>query len=400
MRIGILGGTFNPPHLGHLTSAKAVMERLQLDKLLLIPDGIPPHKEMPQGSPSTMQRLEMTRMAADFMELGDKVEVLDWEIKREGKSFTADTLAQVHKAYPQSELWLLMGTDMFCTFHQWKRPEEIVNLASIVAFSRTGEEAETLLSAQREALYKAYPNARLYTMNIPGVVEISSTQLRWQIANGQGSSYFPPAVYGYILRHGLYGTAVDMKQLTMEQLRYVSLCYLKHKRIPHVLGCEQEAIRLAIRYGADVKKAQIAALLHDCTKFWDMETQLACCAHYGMELDKIERKTPKLLHAKTGAAIARDVFGVDDEIYGAIYHHTTGHKKMTLLEKVIYLADYIEPSRNFDGLEQLRTVCYQDIDQGFRLGLSMTVEDMSASGASVHKATLEALQAMKGGKHR
>jgi len=99
---------------------------------------------------------------------------------------------------------------------------------------------------------------------------------------------------------------------------------------------------------------------------------------------------------KTGAAIARDVFGVDDEIYNAIWWHTTGHAHMTLLEKVIYLADYIEPSRNFPGVDKLRAVCYKDLDEGLLMGLEMTIEEMTEMGNPVHHATIEARDALKG----
>ena len=203
-------------------------------------------------------------------------------------------------------------------------------------------------------------------------------------------------MYGYILREGLYHTGADLKHLPLSQLRPVALSYLKYKRIPHVLGTEQEAVRLAVRYGADVEKAQRAALLHDCTKRLDMEAQLALCGRYGIQLDEMEQWALKLLHSKTGAAIARDVFGVDDEIYRAIWYHTTGHANMTLLEKIIYLADYIEPSRDFPGVDRLRKTCYEDLDAGLLLGLEMTVEEMTAMGNPVHHATLEARDALKG----
>ena len=100
--------------------------------------------------------------------------------------------------------------------------------------------------------------------------------------------------------------------------------------------------------------------------------------------------------AKTGAAIARDVFGVDDEIYNAIWWHTTGHAGMTLLEKIIYLADYIEPSRVFPGVDDLRKMCYEDLDKGLLMGLEMSVEEMLGMGNPVHHATLEARDALKG----
>ena len=396
MKIGIYGGTFNPPHLGHLTAARAVFEMLNLDQLLLVPAGMPPHKELPAGSPTPEQRLEMTRLAGEQLGLGDRVRTLDIEVYRQGKSFTADTLAQLKAQHPEDELWLLMGTDMFLTLQAWHEPGKILSLAGIAAFGRTEEDTEELFSAQREYLYQTYPQARLFTLTIPGVIDVSSTELREKLAKGEGASLLAPAVYGYILREGLYNTGADLKHLSLSQLRPVALSYLKHKRIPHVLGTEQEAIRLAERYGADVEKARRAALLHDCTKKLDMEEQLALCRRYGIQLDELEQKALKLLHSKTGAAIARDVFGVDDDIYSAIWYHTTGHAGMTKLEKIIYLADYIEPSRDFPGVDKLRKVCYEDLDRGLLMGLEMTIEEMTSMGNPVHHATIEARDALKG----
>ena len=396
MKIGVYGGTFNPPHLGHLTAARAVFELLKLDKLLLVPAGLPPHKALPAGSPTAEQRLEMTRLAAEQLGLGDRVQVLDLELRRQGKSYTADTLSQITELYPEAELWLLMGTDMFLTLQTWHEPEAIFAQAGIAAFGRTEEDTEELFSVQREYLYRTYPDARIFTLTIPGVVDISSTELREQLSADRGANLLAPAVYGYILREGLYGAGADLKHLPLSKLRPVALSYLKHKRIPHVLGTEQEAIRLAERYGADVEKARVGALLHDCTKKLDMEAQLALCRHYGIELDELEQKALKLLHAKTGAAIARDVFGVDEEIYSAILWHTTGHANMTLLEKILYLADYIEPSRDFPGVDKLRAVCYKDLDAGLLMGLEMTIGEMNAMGNPVHHATIEARDALKG----
>ena len=396
MKIGVYGGTFNPPHLGHVTAARAVFELLKLDLLLVVPDRQPPHKTLPEGSPTPEQRLEMTRLAAEQLGLGEKVRVLDVELKREGRSYTSDTLAQLKEQYPEDELWLLMGTDMFLTIQSWHAPEKILSLAGIAAFGRTEADTEELFSVQREYLYRTYPQARIFTLTIPGVVDVSSTELRAMLAQGKGGHLLPPAVYGCILREGLYDTRADLKHLPLRTLRPVALSYLKYKRIPHVLGTEQEAVRLAERYGADVRKAQVAALLHDCTKKLDMEQQLALCRRYGIRLDELEQKALKLLHAKTGAAIARDVFGVDDEIYRAIWWHTTGHAHMTLLEKIIYLADYIEPSRDFPGVDKLRSVCYKDLDEGLLLGLEMSIEEMTNMGNPVHHATIEARDALKG----
>ena len=379
MRIGIYGGTFNPPHLGHLTAARTAFELLKPDKLYLIPAAVPPHKPLPPGSPDAAERLELTRLAGEQLGLGDRVETLDIELRREGKSYTSDTLRELHAQHPEDELWLLMGTDMFLTLHTWHEPEVIFAHAGVAAFGRTEEDIEPLFAAQRERIYRTYPDARLFTMTVPGVIDISSTELRAQLRQGTGGRYLAPAVYGQILRDGLYETGADLTRLSLTEPRPVAPAYHKHTPIPHALG-----------------------LLHDCTKKLEMEEQMALVRKYDIPLDELEQKALKLLHAKTGAEIARDVFGVDDEIYRAIQWHTTGRADMSLLEKVMYLADYIEPTRDFPGVDELRRTVYEDLDRGLAMGLSMTVEEMHERGNPVHSATLAALKYLESqhGKER
>ena len=396
MKIGVYGGAFNPPHLGHITAARAVFELLKLDKLLVIPTGHPPHKTLPPGTPRPEQRLEMTRLAMAQAGLGDRVEVSDMELRREGSSYTADTLARLKERYPEDELWLLMGADMFLTLQAWREPGRIFSLAGVAAFGRTEADTEELFSVQRDFLYRTYPQARIFTLSIPGVVDVSSTDLRERLGKGEGGHLLAPAVYGFILRERLYGTAADLRRLSLEQLRPVALSCLHPRRVPHVLGTEQEAIHLAGRWGADVEKARRAALLHDCTKKLNLEEQLAVAERFQVPLDEMERREIKLLHAKTGAGIAEAVFGTDREITEAIRWHTTGKGGMTLLEKVLYLADYIEPTRDFPGVEELRKRCYENLDAGLLLGLEMTIREMEERGAPIHPKTLEARDALKG----
>ena len=393
MKIGIYGGTFDPIHRGHLTAAKAVRDALGLSELLLVVDSIPPHKALPADGAGNEDRLAMTELATAA--LGKWAQVSDMELRRQGKSYTSDTLRALKAMYPDDELWLMMGSDMFLSFHTWHEPEVIASLAGIAAVSRLEESEDGAFAAQKKYLEAAY-GANIVTVKNPDVIEVSSTEVREALSRGAGQAYLSDAVYGYIARKHLYGTHVDLKRLTVDELRPVAMSFLKPKRMPHVLGTEQEAIRLAERYGADVEKARRAALLHDCTKKLDMPAQLALCEKYGIQLDELEQQALKLLHSKTGAAIARDVFGVDDEIYSAIWYHTTGHAGMTTLEKIIYLADYIEPSRDFPGVDTLRKVCYEDLDKGLLLGLEMTIEEMTAMGNPVHRATLEARDWLKG----
>ena len=387
MNIGIYGGTFDPPHWGHITAARAAMEQLKLDRLVLIPDRVPPHKALPEGSASPEQRLEMATLAA--AELGKRAEVSERELRRNGPSYTSDTLAALREEYPEDTLWLLMGSDMFLSLQTWHAPEEIMALARIAPFSREAEDESAAFAAQQSRLERAY-GAQIRIVQNPEVRELSSTEVRAALAAGRGSDLLPPAVYGYVLREHLYGTHKALTGLTPDELRPIAMSYLKPKRMPHVLGTEQEAVRLVRRYGGDETQARIAALLHDCTKKLDMAQQLALCERYGIMLDEMEQRALKLLHSKTGAAIARDVFGVEDAVYDAILYHTTGKPDMTRLEKIIYLADYIEPTRDFPGVDELRKTVYEDMDKGLLMGLTMTIQEMEEMGNPVHHLTRDA----------
>ena len=122
------------------------------------------------------------------------------------------------------------------------------------------------------------------------------------------------------------------------------------------------------------------------------------CDEYGIVLDTLERESVKLLHAKTGACMAKYLYGQPEEVFWAIFWHTTGKADMALLEKVIYLADYMEPNRDFPGVDDLRRLSYEDIDKALLMGLEMSVEDLNERGVPIHKNTQEALDWLKGSK--
>lgn len=391
MRIGIYGGTFNPPHVGHVHAAEEAGRVLNLDKLLIIPDNLPPHKELPEGSPTNTQRLEMAKLAFGSIPCA---EISDMELRRDGKSYSVDTVRQVHAQYPDAELWLLIGSDMLKILHLWHEPETILRLAKVGTFSR-GDAGEDTMFSEMIPLLRS--NFKAEVVQIPiAPMKAASSEIRRVLEKNGSTDLLPAPVLGYIQREHLYGTAADLKRLTPEQLRPIALSYLKHRRMRHVLGTEEEAVRLARRYGADETQARIAALLHDCTKKLNLSEQMALCARYDVALDDMERTTLKLLHAKTGAAVAQHVFGVQAAVSEAIKWHTTGKADMSLLEKVIYLADYIEPSRDFPGVDALRRKVYDNLDAGLAMGLEMTIEEMHELGEPVHPKTLEALQFLKG----
>ena len=391
MKIGIYGGTFNPPHLGHMAAARTALDALKLDKLLLMPAAVPPHKMLPAGTPPQEQRLAMVEKMAEAMDRPGVVEVSTLELDREGASYTSETLEALHQLYPKAELWLLMGTDMFLTLHQWHDAKTILRLAGICAFGRTEEDGEALFAPQREFLNREY-HGKIVTITLPALVDVSSTRLRGLLKRGKGEEYLLPAVYGYILMHHLYGTEAHLKKLTLSQLRACACSMIRRKREAHVLGVEEEAVKLAKFWGADPELARHAAILHDCTKYWSLEEHLALCEKYGVPLDSLERQAVKLLHAKTGACMARYVFGEPDEVYEAIFWHTTGKADMTLLDKILYMADYIEPNRDFEGVERLRKLAYSDLDQAMLLGVDSTIQEMEERGYLIHTNTQKARQ--------
>ena len=394
MKLGVYGGTFDPPHLGHMVSARQALEALELDKLLVVPAPIPPHNAVPEGVPLAQERLEMTAMAADTLLLPDRMEVSGIELDRQGPSYTSDTLRQLRQEHPGDELWLLMGSDMFLSLHQWHEPETVCALAHVAVFARSDADDRAALEVQAKRLEKDF-GAHSVVLDLPQVVEISSTQIRADLAQGIEPDYLPEPVYGYILRHGLYGVKADLKDLTMDQLRACSLSMVYAKRHAHIRGVEGEAVRLARRWGADEDKARRAGILHDCTKYLNLEEQLAICEAYNLPLDALERENAKLLHSKTGAALAWGIYGQEEEVCRAIYWHTTGKPGMTVLEKIIYIADYMEPNRDFAGVEDLRRLAYEDLDAAVLLGLQMSAADLTRRGLVIHSNTQGAIEELE-----
>ncbi len=393
MKIGIYGGTFNPIHEGHIQAAKAAAACLELDRLYLIPAGMPPHKDLSRDAAGAEHRLEMARLAA--RELGGIAQVLDLELRRGGKSYTVDTLRHLRDTHPGDRLYLLMGTDMFLTFQNWREPEEIVKRCTLCAFSRSEEDTEALFARQRDYLVQRF-GADVVTIDLPQIVDISSTWLRARLPAGEGREFLTPAVYGYILREGLYGVKADLRRLPLEDLRCVALTLLKDSRVPHVLGCEETAAKLARRWGEDEEAARRAALLHDCTKRLSWEQQMDVFRQYGIDTSAMDPREEKLIHAPTGALVAQYRFGESPAVVSAIRWHTTGRADMARLEKIIYLADYIEPTRSFCDLTALRRLAFEDLDRAVLLGLTMTLEVLERDGGVVHIDSVLARDYLKG----
>lgn len=384
MRIGVFGGSFNPPHKGHVLAAENAVKFLSLDHLLIIPAREPPHKVLSEDSPSPSERSALCEMA--FADVPNAC-VSDLELNREEVSYTADTIRELRRQYPDDQFYLLMGTDMLCCFTSWYEFRSILQACTLAVFCRAEGEDEKLDAAI--AQLRSGFGAEI--VRIPFVpIEISSTEIRNALAAREKPGEIPETVYAEIIRSRCYGARPEFKWL-----REQSYACLKPKRVPHVMGTEQEAVRLAERWGADTADAAEAAILHDITKKQELNEQLILCEKYGIINDTAETQNGKLLHAKTGAALARERFGVSPAVYDAIRWHTTGRAGMSLLEKIIYMADYIEPNRDFPGVDKLRELAYRDLDGAMILGLEMSLIDLQSYGIVPHINSREALEELK-----
>jgi len=381
MKIAVYGGSFNPPHLGHLEAAKAVAEELKPDKLLIIPDCIPPHKEVYADSPTPMQRLELCRLNFEGI---DCAEISDMEILREGKSYTAETIAKLREDYGDCELSLVVGTDMFMSFETWYNFPYLFEQCELLVMPREEDDIFELNRRKKEYVQKY--DARINILDrVP--LPMSSTEIRAWLPRRMGSDTLRAEVYASIIKNNYYSALPELIWLRSEVMPYLS-----SKRIAHVAGCESEAVLLAMQYGEDADAAAEAAILHDITKKLSYNEHLNLCEKYGIVCDKSELENEKLLHAITGAALSKDLFGTSEAITNAIRWHTTGKPDMTLLEKIVYLADYIEPTRDFPGVDKLRALAYEDIDEALTSGLEMSLEEVRSHGVEPHSHTVEAYE--------
>ena len=393
-KIGIYGGSFNPPHLGHILAAREFQRALGLDRMVFVPAATPPHKVLPPDSPDAQTRLELLKLAVRAL---DFAVVDELELHRAGASYTVDTLRQLRESYPGDELYLCMGTDMFRSFESWYQPKQICAMARIAMAHRQAPDSEEL-RALTEAFRKAHDAEPIVLRN--DFLEVSSTQVRRLLVLGGAEDYLDPGVLEQIRARGLYGTARSRKNLDFETLKRESLLLHKDSRVRHVIGCIETARELALVHGADPDAAQRAGILHDVTKALDGRDQLRLCGKYGIIISDFDREHTKLLHAVTGAAAAERVFGESEAVCQAIRWHTSGKADMSTLEKIIYVADYMEPNRDFPGVEKLRKLAYTDLDEALLLGLTMTAEHLKRQGAVMGRHSLEAMAFLTQGKER
>lgn len=350
MKICISGGTFDPIHKGHIEIAKIALSQFNLDKVIFMPTG---NSYMKSDVTPSIHRYNMLKLAIEGI---DKFEISDLEIKRAGYTYTKDTVVYFKENYPDDELYFLIGTDTLFMLEKWYMPEYLFkNLIFIVA--KRGD-ADSV--AKAEELKEKF-NADIRFMH-NDIIDISSTEIREEFDNKSydefNNRFFDKKVFEYIKENHLYKEMNDAEMITLLSKE------LKESRLMHTFGVIDTATSLAKAYQADIKKCERAALLHDCAKYMPLEDMIAICERNFVELNDLEKSKDSLLHAKAGACLAYEKYGIKDkEILDAIKYHTTGKPDMSLIEKIIFVSDFIEPGRTHsEKLPMYRMIAMADIN--------------------------------------
>ena len=379
-KLGIMGGTFNPIHNGHLMCARIAAETLALDEVLFLPDGEPPHKN---GNllVSGVSRFNMTALAvwghAGFT-------CSDMEIRRAGTTYTVDTLAELKKTRPDAALYYIIGSDTLYQIEKWRQPREIAKLCSLIVIPRPESEEDIDFLKEQAVRLKEALGFEIFIAAQSGPA-ISSTTVRNLAAQGESiAGLVPQPVADYIAQHGLYGAPPH--QMICQLSRTLS-----PHRLSHTLSVAETTVLLAAHCGENPCQAHLAGMLHDCAKGLDAPTLLRLIRTGGISADEIELSMPALLHAPAGAALAREQYHVTDSaVLSAIRWHTTGRKNMTRLEKIIYLADMIEPERaDFPGLGEIRALALNNLDKAVSLAAARSAEYVLERGKKLHPRTME-----------
>ncbi|MEG1754948.1 MAG: nicotinate (nicotinamide) nucleotide adenylyltransferase [Clostridia bacterium] len=373
MKLGVLGGTFNPIHCAHIEMAVLARDKLALDGVLLMVAADPPHKTVDHGV-SAADRLQMVRLAVENL---DGIIACDLELMRDGKSYMADTLVTLRNMADDCTLYLILGSDMLLDLPNWYRPDVVMQLAKIACIPRLGQEETDAAAAAH--LQNEFGAEVLF---LPSQVQkLSSTEIRDRLEAGLPIfNLVPPEVERYCYESGVYFSS------TIRRMQQILKKALYNKRYIHTMGVVQAAAMLAYRWHAPAEKAQIAALLHDCAKCLDPVTLSV--------LSGDDTEIVPVWHAFAGAVIALTQYGVTDQhVLRAIRLHSTGDRDMTLLDKLVYLADLIEPNRTYPGVEEYRAAIEQGPDAALLLALirSKALVTGTGRGGQFHPASERAL---------
>lgn len=381
-RIGIMGGTFDPIHQGHIRMAQCALESLALDRVLMLPSGNPPHK--PDITPAEDRYRMVCAACADMPGLIPCRE----EIDRSGVIYTVDTLSILQEKYPKAELYYLIGADTLMELHNWRRYETVLTLCTFVVCPRSWTYTPQQLNGERKRLTAL--GGRFVFLDMD-TVDVSSTQARQAIRAGENLPELPVQVRQYARVAGLYGAP----QRLPDGPKWLGMLFedLSIKRFSHTLAVADTARRLALLHHLDADRAETAGLLHDCAKCLPLKAMQRIARENRLTEDERILESGALLHSVVGAHLARTKYGCeDDEVLHAILSHTTGRPGMSPLAMAVWLADTIEPTRApYPLLDKVRMLSSLSLPRAMIVSLEGTLQHVRRKGDEVHPATLDTL---------
>ncbi len=371
--IYIFGGTFNPVHNGHEAIVKSVINNYNKN-LIIMPAGLPPHKNDVEVSSDI--RYEMCKLLANKF---PETKVSDTELNG-NKNYTFITAEKF--LLKNIKPCLVIGGDSLRDIFKWKKPEWLLQNVSFLVFKRKDSfsvsYSDLLELAEK---YKKLYNAKI-TVAEDEIPNVSSTEIRIRkIFNLSCENLMPLEIERFVDEHNLYRKYINIIDFLKNNL--------KEKRYIHTANVAVTAVKINKKLNLPQEKVILAAILHDMAKYIDAKTAFE---KGFVASNKDFNKYKNIRHQYVGAFLAAKLFGIEDEdVLNAVKYHTTGRANMSMLEKLIYTADCIEPGRNFEGVQELRKTVENNFEEGFKECLYSTYfKEMQEKGELAAK-TIEAV---------
>ncbi len=377
MRYGVFGGAFDPPHLEHLNIVLNAIDELSLDKLIILISNNAPHKNI---SSDFYKRLELVKVAFQGI---DKIIIDEYESTNLEKSYTVNTLKYLKTKY-SDDLIYIIGGDSLENLYSWRDPDEIVKTTRIAVFSRGN-----LNKLRKNIKYWQDRGAKeiiemRYTPKL-----VSSSDLRYKIKMGQLSKadLIDSKVVEYILQNQIY----------LDYSKYLEILKgtIDLKRFQHSIGVLKYALYLNKTLKLNEDKVMQAALLHDNAKNDFILSEFVNSEHFKIDKNfsrfvSSDGKISEVLHAYAGAYRAKEVYNIsDEEVISAIRYHSTGKPNMTMLEKLIYVSDFLELGRKYD-LDEFRRITDENFENGFLEILKFSYHFLNRTKKNIDIDTIDA----------
>ncbi|MDR2417643.1 MAG: nicotinate (nicotinamide) nucleotide adenylyltransferase [Treponema sp.] len=388
MKLAILGGSFNPVHVGHLYLADTVLAAYDYDRVILVPTYQSPFKLCAEGaSPAERMDMLVASIAGD-----SRLVIDDCELRRKGISYTADTIADIVRRYrPTGKPALVLGDDLAQDFHKWRRADDIVKSADIII-------------AQRH-LSTDMPFPYPYTQLHNEVINISSAEVRERIHNNGNWRYLVPHGARVIIEdRGLYRFPLrafeDSPSLALlVRVEEAARSLTSQSRFTHSRAVALLCSDLCRRFGLDPRKGYLAGISHDMCKSLPEQALIAMAKRDGNGISKLEQKKPSLLHARAAAVLLVERFGAlpvafPEDVLEAVRLHIGGGMGMGGLAKILFIADKIEVTRE-EINPALRDLSETgSLDQLFTAVLDNNVAYLRSCQVDISEGTLRLLDAM------